>query len=127
MRTTIQKYKSIVKIILDELNEFLIKSFIVGYIDGDGCIRIRKTPSGYDQIIINIVGTYNMLKWIRTWFNKWVPIVKSNIKFENKGSVYSYTVVGKRAFQILTMLNDCDIVCLDRKWNKINEYARLVK
>jgi hypothetical protein len=103
-------------------DERLIKAFIVGYIDGDGCIRIRKTPSGYNQIVLCIVGTHKLLDWIKKWFDKWVPIVKSGIKFENKGSVFSYTVVGNRANKLLTELKKVDMIRLNRKWDKTNEY-----
>lgn len=104
-----------------------IKSFIIGYIDGDGYIRIRPTSSGNPQLLLNVVGTYELLNWIRQYFNLWVPIVKSEIKFENKGAVESYTVVGGRAYKLLTMLMECDILRLNRKWDRIHEYAELVK
>src|ERR1035438_6643817 len=107
-------------------SEDCVKSFIIGYIDGDGCVRIRGTSSGNPQILLNIVGTRSLLAWIREHFNDWVPIVRSNIKFEIKGDVCSYTVVGERAYKLLTMLRGCGIVCLNRKWNRINQYAKLV-
>jgi hypothetical protein len=99
-------------------HENLIKAFIIGYIDGDGCIRIRRNGKR-NQILLNVVGTFKLLNWIRLHFNKWVPIVKSKIKFERKGVVCSYTIVGTRALKILTELKKLDILSLDRKWDKI--------
>jgi hypothetical protein len=76
--------------------------------------------------VLNIIGTYKLMNWIRSYFNNLIPIVKSKIKFENKGCVCSYSIVGIRALKILTEFKKIDILRLDRKWNKIDEYEKMV-
>ncbi len=96
-----------------------IKAFIVGYIDGDGCIRYRKNGNKL-EILLDIVGTKELLEWIKQIFNSVIPPIRSPLKLRHHGNnIYSYRITGKRAARILMWLNEVPVKKLERKWEKI--------
>lgn len=91
-------------------------AYVIGYIDGDGCIH--KTKKGL--VILNIVGTEELLKWIKTQFEK-ISAETSVIrilKFKH-ARCHQLQVRGKRAKAILALLRDLPIEKLERKWGKV--------
>lgn len=93
-----------------------IKAFIVGYIDGDGCIRLTSGKNKY--ISVNIIGTLAMLNWIKSYFDFWYPYKEQKVlQIRNH---FSYTVVGNKARYILNLLRKVAPYRLERKWSKID-------
>lgn len=93
-------------------------AFIIGYIDGDGCIGIIKnikSKLGYFlnrkyPIFLDICGTQNFLEWIKLKLKISSNIYKTNTK------INSLKTAGKNCYQILNNLNSININKLDRKW-----------
>lgn len=95
---------------LDEDNSL---AFIIGYIDGDGCISVD-VPS------VQIVGTNDVLCWIKMWFDRLCPSMNRRyaVVRPNK-NVFGYKVAGQRASYILRRLNKIVVPKLERKWRQV--------
>lgn len=98
----------------------LIKHFIRGYVDGDGCLSYANIT--HKKAVLSILGTTNMLSNIQHW----LPLMFENkIYNKDENGVKSIQFVGKTAFYIANYLyKNCNIK-LDRKYNKYLEYCRL--
>ena len=93
-------------------------AFIVGYIDGDGCINLNKN-SHFLQL--SILGTHKLVSWIQTRFKE---IINESCGCISKDrNVYCFTTNKRKAFIILNHLNNISVPKLIRKWSKIN-FAR---
>lgn len=91
-------------------------SYIVGYLDGDGCISY----SG-DKLFASFRGTESILNWIKGYFDGiYVGTHYCVSKPIYSCGYWSYTIGGNRAKEILTFLNKIDVPKMSRKWNKIN-------
>ena len=98
-------------------NIYLIKHFIRGYVDGDGCIYIGK-----DYNSLKITGTYNFLNNIQ--LN--LPLENINKIWKKKNAnVFDLTFNNKRGLYILNYLYKDATIFLDRKYIKYKEYCRL--
>lgn len=87
----------------------LIDSFIIGYIDGDGCIMLKDK---YTQI--QIVGTKEMLLWIK---NRCCVILdKKRGSISKKNNHYVLTYASKSAKDLIRYFYKYDVPKLDRKW-----------
>lgn len=96
-------------------------AFIAGYIDGDGCIFIEKPPTGYSRIGVQVTGTYEVLHWIKSWFDKIAPSdYQASVRCI--GKIYSYKVVGKKAETILDTLLHTKTPKLERKWKRVTTF-----
>jgi len=96
--------------------ERLLKSYIIGLIDGDGGIY------NYAYPIIQITGNKNIVSFVKEKLDLWFP--KSFRKrFPKirliKNKTYSYSVGGERARDIIQGLKQIETPKLERKWNKI--------
>ena len=101
----------------------LIKCFIRGYIDGDGCLSIYKQQN---SIIteLNIVGTEEFLISINKLFkNKGYIRNKSCKNWENKAFSLSFSPVISR--KIARLLYENANIYLERKYNKYLEFCSL--
>lgn len=88
-------------------------AFIVGYIDGDGCIYNARKYLG-----LEIVGTKKMLFWIKCRLKS----TKVNLKTNNVtvfGKQYKFQMLGKKTEVLLAFLNRINVPKLKRKWDKI--------
>lgn len=103
-----------------KLKNDLVIHFIRGYVDGDGCITTHKTS----KISLEILGTYEFLNGIRSYFKL------SNDKYIynfNHSDVKRLVITGQKAFNIIeSMYKDCTI-SLDRKFNRYKEFAPLFR
>jgi hypothetical protein len=102
------------------MNEYMIKAFIIGYIDGDGSICFI----GKDKYLkLSICGTIELCSWIKSYFDNWFEVGKAKKSIEqNKNGTYNvceYVVYGKRALNIINLLKQIPIQKLERKWNKV--------
>lgn len=90
----------------------LIKHFIRGYVDGDGCISFTKTG----RLVLQIIGTKEFLSGIQVIF----PEFKSLIKDKRwKGNTYCISVACANADKILTVLYKDSTIFLQRKYNRL--------
>jgi intein/homing endonuclease len=93
----------------------LIRHFIRGYIDGDGCIGIYKNTAK-----ISILGTIDFLNSI----NKILPN-KGNIRLPKNKNQYVFESYGPKAHKNLEYLFKDSTIYLDRKYTKYQDICRL--
>lgn len=98
------------------------EAFIKGLIDGDGSILLGKNG----RIELSIVGTYEILSYIKEYFDVLVPSkTKHNPKVRyrkdrTKNNHCTYKVTGFRAYKILNLLKSRNTPELKRKWGVLD-------
>ena len=98
----------------------LVKHFIRGYVDGDGCLSYQ--DSNHTKASMNILGTENMLSNIQNW----LPLeFESKINDKRSENVKSLSYQGRTAFYIANYLYKNSNIRLERKYNRYLEYCRL--
>lgn len=101
-------------------NESLIRHFIRGYFDGDGCISYGNKEHTYPNV--TILGTKEFLDGIQ-------EVYGSNHKYQNanKGQEITklITYSGKAAFEFIKWLYEDSTVYLERKFNRYKDFCRL--
>lgn len=96
---------------LEEQNSI---AFIIGYIDGRGCISV-------DGDSLQLVGTNDLLCWIKMWFDRWCPSMQRRMAVVRpSGMHFRYSISGKRSAYLLNKMNLVDVPKLKRKWERIN-------
>lgn len=91
-------------------------SFIIGYIDGDGCIHKNKEQ----KIEMSMLGTKKMLKWIKQHFEKILGYkIINRVRLIKGKKYYCFKVTGKKAVEIGRYLKRINVPKLKRKWDKI--------
>lgn len=101
-------------------NKALIRHFIRGYVDGDGCLSY--CDQNHNRAHLSILGTKNILENIQDW----IPLqFKLQVYGKSKENVQQLSIVGKTAFFIANYLYSNCTIRLDRKYNKYLEYCRL--
>lgn len=104
--------------------EELIKHFIRGYIDGDGCLSLFKSSNGSIKTELSLVGTKDFLKHINKLFkNKGYIRNKSCKNWENKSYSLKFSNVPSRI--IARFLYENSNIYLERKYNKYLEFCSL--
>lgn len=89
-----------------------IKSFIVGYIDGNGSIFKRN-----NKICLKIVsGSKELIEWCQDFLCKLISKDKNKIHFSDCHYIVFY---GKDAESILNILKKTQVPKMIRKWNKV--------
>lgn len=101
-------------------NKELIKHFIRGYIDGDGCLSYCDTKHKRAHLLI--LGTHHMLENIQNWLPLQYIL---QIYGKNSESVQQLSIVGRTAFFIENYLYKDSTIRLERKYNKYLEHCRL--
>jgi len=96
-------------------------AFLIGYIDGDGCIGIEKPKKRSPRLRLSIIGTYNMICWAKMAFDEIVPF-STNANPRKVGKVFQYSIASKKALHVLSELQKVNVPKLGRKWNKISQY-----
>ena len=111
-------------------DERLIDAFICGYIDGDGSISLYKNHirNIQDSLSISMLGTYEMITWIKNRFTNILGKECGCISKKNKDNdknTYSYTVGNsKNVREIFKHFYHIDVPKLERKWKpEIYEYC----
>lgn len=103
----------------------LIKHFIRGYVDGDGCLCMyynKKHTSVRTEL--NLVGTESFLKTVnKICNNKGYIQNKSCTNWENRA--YSLTFSDVPSRKLARILYENSTIYLDRKYNKYLEFCRL--
>lgn len=100
--------------------DHLIRHFIRGYVDGDGCLSF----SNKDHTIacVSILGTEDFLNGIQKIYGSNKKLYLNN-KNNNITKVLSFS--GKKAFDFINYLYKDSTIHLDRKYKKYLEYCRL--
>lgn len=94
----------------------LIDAFIVGYIDGDGCICLSDGKK-QKALSIDVIGTLEILKWIRTRFSQISgrSILAMHKKGEN--NTVGFNISDKTARSVFTHLYKVGVPKMSRKWS----------
>lgn len=85
-----------------------VKAFVVGYIDGDGCISKRN-----EHMFITILGTKELLYWIKEQITG-----KGRIYQLRDKNTYRFQLSHKSAREFMNVLYTVNVPRLNRKWNK---------
>lgn len=98
--------------------DLLIDSFIIGYIDGDGCIRTNSCKNGC--LVISVLGTLPMCIWIKNRISKIYGKQIGCISHDKKHheNTYSLTIANKDARVIFKHLYNINVPKLSRKWKE---------
>ena len=109
------------------LEEGLVRHFIRGYIDGDGCITYHFNKNNTITTKIGICGTKELLEGIKKYFKI------EHLKLQQKRSIkergvnnYSLEIGGnKQVLKILDHLYGDSTIYLDRKYEKYLEFKTI--
>ena len=101
-------------------DERLIKHFIRGYVDGDGCLSWENKE--HTRCAISILGTEDFLTAIKNLFPTKTKL-SNNSKQNDITKVLTYN--GKLGFSFAKWLYQDSTISLERKYNRYLEYCRL--
>lgn len=111
----------------DIVPNYLIRHFIRGYMDGDGCIstyfklnRNRNNINYYCEV--KFVGTYNMIDMIRKYFNS----EKKVLGHKHSVNTYQISFAGRKYKEVVDLLYDGATIYLKRKKEKWDEFKKYV-
>lgn len=99
-----------------KLRHSLIRHFIRGYFDGDGCIRKGSTS----KMTIEILGTEPFLKSITDYFN-----IEGHIYGFKHSDIKRFVIAGPKAQEIMKHLYNRSQTYLDRKYEHYKLLCRL--
>lgn len=99
-------------------NKNLIRHFIRGYIDGDGCISY--CDKEHKHMTLRILGTKDFLNVLQ----EYLPLEKKN-KLYKKSNIYDLSFQRSRGKYILDYVYKDATIFLDRKLERYKEYCRL--
>lgn len=100
-------------------NKSLIRHFIRGYVDGDGCLSY--SDKQHKRAFLSILGTYDMLENMQHW----LPLEFELAIYGKEEDVKALQYQGKTGFYVANYLYNNSNIRLDRKYNKYLEYCRL--
>lgn len=93
----------------------LIRHWIRGYFDGDGCISKVKTRN--NRLVISILGTLKVLEYIKEFSN-----LDRRIYNHSKSSVKLLMASSNKALNFCHFIYDNSIIYLERKYSLFQEY-----
>jgi hypothetical protein len=99
------------------LPEPMVEAFIVGLLDGDGCIDTvdysRRT------LRLDIAGTLSVVLWVKERFQRWcaADVRLPRIREHDGGTLYSLRLQGRNAERVAVRLLAVDVPKLERKWS----------
>lgn len=96
----------------------LIKDFIRGYFDGDGCISY--CDKSHSNMTISLLGTKDFLEVLQNY----LPLEKKN-KIDKIKNIYKLSFQRSRGKYVLNYLYNNATIYLDRKEIRYKEYCRL--
>lgn len=109
------------------INEYLQFCYLIGYLDGDGCINIDKVRG---KISISFVSCgKEILNWIKRLTDKYIEIgfhgEERNVrKMNHVKNCYVFSIGGRSAILLYHFLKHFNVKKLDRKWESpiIDQY-----
>ena len=93
------------------------KAFVVGYIDGDGCIRYDNRD-GILQLDV-FSGSGRLVRWAKERLETWFGLPDKRIFKAANGRSYLYRLLGKQAEYVREELRGVYQFQLARKWNVV--------
>lgn len=100
--------------VLKYVPETLVRHFLRGYFDGDGCISIEKKYKSCTKSCIHVAGN---LEFLENTFNKYFPTTCSIEHYKKSKQCYDYTLQDKtQIMRFLTYLYGDSNIYLDRKY-----------
>lgn len=106
--------------VMQYIPENLVRHFLRGYFDGDGCISWEKRYKSGDKSTINIAGNYDFLQGS---FNKYFPTKCKLYPYKTSRQCYAYVIADKKeVLRFLAYLYNDAKIYLDRKYN-LYKYA----
>lgn len=102
-------------------DSYLVKHFIRGYVDGDGCLSYRDKL--HNNPNVSILGTTKFLNKLQNFFTTKQNTLSNNSKSQDITKVLQFS--GKTALNFASFLYEGANVYLDRKYFKYKEYCRL--
>lgn len=100
------------------VHAILVKHFIRGYMDGDGCVHITKRP----DIVVAFEGTEKFLEELREHIMSKVDVTKTTICSVTNSKSYSWSKTGPDAIKILEYLYEDATIFLERKHRIFTSY-----
>lgn len=105
-------------------NKSLIKHFLRGYVDGDGCLCIYLSSKGLKRTVLGMVGTESFLKSVnKICWNKGYIKNKSCKNWSNQAFQLTFSDVPSR--RIARLLYENATIYLERKYNKFLEFCSI--
>jgi hypothetical protein len=106
-------------------------AFLIGYIDGDGCISVIKNykdKNGFPNnrlypIYFQILGTELFLNWAKSKIIKFSTFKFNGKVCKTKSKAFQIQIRGKFAYDVLTYLSKISVPKLERKWDKIKNFT----
>ncbi len=106
----------------------LILSFISGFTDGDGWITAVTDNKQVTQYGISVMGTKEMMQWIKDIFDRLAPQCgHSKLEETNSENIYVYKISGVKVYWLSKMFLSMDIPRLERKWSKVRSLIEKVE
>lgn len=106
--------------IMQYVPERLVRHFLRGYFDGDGCISWDKRYKSGNKSTIHVAGNYNFLQGS---FNKYFPTNCNLRLYKKSAQCYDYTIQDKKeVLRFLAFLYNDAKIYLERKYN-LYKYA----
>ena len=111
------------KCVFNEKQE-LIRHFLRGYFDGDGCLSFRDKE--HKRPTIYLLGTVDFLREMETLI-PFKPLKNIYLKHKNKNNFITgvWSKEGKTAYEFAKYLYENSTIFLDRKYDVYLEYCRL--
>lgn len=98
----------------------LFSQWLVGLIDGDGCIHYIKNQGNIVNICVQILASKQIIDYVVKFLNLSGGSVASEKGIEN---LFTYRVVGKNAFELYKKIYKGQ--GLQRKWGKFSELEKM--
>ena len=106
--------------IMQYIPKHLVRHFLRGYFDGDGCISWDKRYKNCNKSVVIVVGNYDFLNGS---FNKYFPTNCAIAYHRNSTQCYRYTIQDKHeVLRFLAYLYNDAKIYLERKY-KLYQYA----
>lgn len=101
-------------------NEVMEKCFLVGMVDGDGCIKLNSARAGHNPIwSMGICGSSGVCNWFKVRLDSWYPNLRTKpaeVCQELSNGFSRFRISGVRAELAVSCLSRLPIPMLGRKW-----------
>lgn len=104
----------------EQVPEYLIRHFIRGYFDGDGCIYTNK-----NKISLNITGTEHVINNIKQTFDKNLDVKCKILTAKTKNTIYLLELYCNNSVKAFDFLYGSCTTYLLRKFTKFEQYKKL--
>lgn len=88
-------------------------SYIIGLIDGDGCIS-KKTNT--NELRLSLIGNKEIITWCKKILTNWLKLQKTKLAYSN--NMYSISMGDKNTKKFIEYTKKINIPYMERKWNR---------